>query len=337
MILFYCLLLCILLEVVTVCEALSKPLVSKALRSSTDPADSATPIGFYVHIPYCRRRCRYCNFSIVPVGMQDQTTTRTTSFDAIHQSYQSDLLAELDFVCKGLRQRSTSTGDAKITRLPLSSIYFGGGTPSLAPVEMIEMVLNRVCLGEESPFELVENAEITMEMDPGTFSKEKLQALKDLGVNRISLGIQSFDDAILESMGRVHREKDIDQAISAIAETFGEVTANYSIDLISGVPGLTLPAWIDTLEKATRLSPRPTHMSVYDLQVEEGTVFGSWYGASHDDEDDGENMNQSKFSKIPRLPNEETVASMYKFCAGYLRAKGYEHYEGALSRLRWYR
>ena len=273
--------------------------------------------GFYVHIPYCRRRCRYCSFAIVPVGLSTDAEVKQSSFGTIHQQYQSDIFAELDMLIRQQRHGKP---------IKLSSIYFGGGTPSLAPVAMIEGILDRIL---KSPFELEEDAEITMEMDPGTFSLEQLRSLKNLGINRISLGVQSFDDSILEAMGRVHRRSDIMKAIEIIHQVFAQDKANFSIDLISGVPGLTPAKWIATLETATSLCP--SHLSIYDLQVEEGTVFSTWYKNQRDDQASNTAVGSTisrTFAKIPTLPNEEAVAFMYKFGAGYLKRKGYEHYEG---------
>ncbi len=273
------------------CHGLSAPHPMQTTMRHSDELRSP-PAGFYIHIPYCRRRCRYCNFSIVPVGLSNEQT----SFGVIHEQYQADIFAELDLL---LRQENGS----------LSSIYFGGGTPSLAPVTMIQGILDRIL----TQFTLESDAEITMEMDPGTFTILQLQELKDLGINRISLGVQSFEDSILEAMGRVHRQSDIMEAVHFIHQVYGE-NANFSIDLISGVPGLTQAKWVETLQIATSL--KPSHLSIYDLQVEEGTVFGTWYSKGSLDK------------TIPALPNEESVAFMYKFCAGYLRRKGFEHYEG---------
>lgn len=302
------------------------------------------PIGFYVHIPYCRRRCRYCSFAIVPVGGganpagNGRASPRTASFEKIHTAYQEDLFSELDTLLRTEQAKQTSSQ----SQIPLASVYFGGGTPSLAPLETIAGVLERL-FGESSPFRLLDDAEITMEMDPGTFTTEDLVAWKDLGINRVSLGVQSFDDGILEALGRCHRSTDIRQAVRSIGNVFGG-TANYSIDLISGVPGLSGAKWIETLEHATSfLDPLPCHLSVYDLQIEEGTVFSTWYSdeARGDDDissDSGDfgNSKSSPLNKkrrlsraIPSLPSEESVAEMYKFSAGYLRAKGFEHYEGA--------
>lgn len=274
------------------------------------------PIGLYVHIPYCRRRCRYCNFAIVPIGPRvsvesiasSNTDRATEGFEEMNDSYLSALLTEL--------QRVQEECDSKI---PLRSIYFGGGTPSLAPVETIGRILEESIGKDNSPFYLEADAEISIEMDPGTFSLEKLKTLKSFGINRISLGVQSFDDKILENMGRIHRSAEVFDAIKMIDQVYGS-DANYSIDLITGVPGLTLAKWVETLQQATSLEPKPSHMSIYDLQIEQGTVFSSWYD---------DNSNVAIASHKPRLllPTEDECAFMYKYTAGYLRSKDYEHYE----------
>jgi putative oxygen-independent coproporphyrinogen III oxidase len=270
------------------------------------------PVGLYVHIPYCRRRCRYCDFAIVPIGPRVATEPSSSEYDdratlgfaQMNRKYLSALLTEL----QSIQPRNT-------TQIYLESIYFGGGTPSLAPVETIADILNEV-RRDESPFTLKPDAEISIEMDPGTFSVEKLRALKELGINRISLGVQSFDDTLLEAMGRVHRLSDIYQALESILSVYG-VDANYSIDLISGVPGLTLAKWVETLQQAASLVPRPSHMSIYDLQIEQGTVFSDWY----------DQPKKTVRDSIPSLPAEEDCGFMYRFAAGYLKAKKYEHYE----------
>jgi putative oxygen-independent coproporphyrinogen III oxidase len=264
--------------------------------------DGDHPIGLYVHIPYCRRRCRYCNFAILPIGPNvdtDVNRNQETSFDTMNRNYLNALLTELKTI-------------SPKEQIRLKSIYFGGGTPSLAPVDTIAEILKAVSGRGDSPFVLEPNAEVSIEMDPGTFSTEKLKALKELGINRISLGVQSFDDKILETMGRVHRRADVFSALNSIKTVFGD--ANYSLDLISGVPGLTPAGWIETLQTAVTLNPRPKHLSIYDLQLEEGTVFSAWYGSGQE-------------TQFPLLPSEEDSAFMYKYAAGYLRAKNYEHYE----------
>ncbi|CAJ1930314.1 unnamed protein product [Cylindrotheca closterium] len=257
----------------------------------------------------------------------------------MNAQYEEALLTEL------YRIAGSISSFSKNGKIPLQSIYFGGGTPSLAPVETISKILEHA-IGENGPFYLVNDqtsnvnansrtktnddnngstAEVSIEMDPGTFTIEKLQKLKEIGFNRISLGVQSFDDAILEHMGRFHRSADVFAAVDMIEKVFGE-DANYSIDLITGVPGLTLAKWAETLQiTTTQLSPQPSHMSVYDLQIEQGTVFSSWY--QEQDAVTGTRTSASSFNRTLPLPTEDECAFMYKYTAGYLRSKQYEHYE----------
>ena len=322
---------------------------SKSLSKSSNHHHH--PIGLYIHIPYCRRRCRYCNFSIVPIGTRASTEGEkvvddvnnnnnnnnnndndidraTRGFLEMDKKYLSYLLRELKQVNKNKNNNNNN-------KIPLSSIYFGGGTPSLAPVETIASILN-AAIGNnnnldgnndnddnDSPFYLIENAEISIEMDPGTFSLEKLQRLRDCcGINRISLGVQSFDDTLLKNIGRVHRKSDVYNAIDMIHTVYGN-DANYSIDLITGLPGLTLPKWIETLQEATTLLvPKPTHLSIYDLQIEQGTVFSSWYNNNNNgggDDGDGDyknnksRLNESNKKTVFKLPTDEECAFMYKY------------------------
>ena len=332
--------------------------------------EKANGVGLYVHIPYCRRRCRYCDFAIVPIGASaaaaaaaaaggDDSSSQKKANDGFHKmddAYRSALLMELDLI----RQTSSSTEGDKI---PLRSIYFGGGTPSLAPTSTLRSILSAIIDRSDGPFCIPEDGngiEITIEMDPGTFTEDKLRELRDAGFNRISLGVQSFDDFILESIGRVHRRKDVLESIAMIDRVFGDARQRhghdersstgappftYSLDLISGLPGLSLAKWASTLETAMRLHPRPDHLSLYDLQVEEGTVFGKWYGSNRDDDDDDEEERNGnalaqtrspptisieaggKTKELPFLPSADDCAYMYRYASGYLRAKGYEHYE----------
>ena len=198
--------------------------------------DDVPSFGLYVHIPFCRRRCNYCDFAVVPIGGNAQGNS--SGFQTMNQEYTNAVLAELSLIA--------SSTPAKI---PLRSIYFGGGTPSLAPLATLREIMYSICKSSDSPFYLEEGAEVTIEMDPGTFHLNSLMAVKDLGFNRISLGVQSLDDAILTSLGRVHRSSDVYCSIEMIQQVYETEEANYSIDLISGVPGLTLAGWAETLSK----------------------------------------------------------------------------------------
>ena len=290
---------------------------------------ASSSYGLYVHIPYCRRRCNYCDFAIVPIG-GSSVDRRSTGFQKMDDRYKNAVLNEINVI------RETSQNK----KIHLQSIYFGGGTPSLAPLKTLQDIMHSIYKSNKSPFYINNNisdndTEITIEMDPGTFDISYLQSIKQIGFNRISLGVQSFDNTILENLGRVHRAHDVYASIQMIHEVFGP-TANYSIDLISGVPGLTLSKWCETLyEAAVKLYPRPNHISCYDLQVEEGTMFFNRYrDERRDDEDRGVQQAQHVVQNStntapshPPLPSAEDCAFMYSYASGYLRSRGYEHYE----------
>ena len=189
--------------------------------------------------------------------------------------------------------------------------------------------MEAICRSSNSPFKLKEGCEVTIEMDPGTFDLNGLAKVKEMGFNRISLGVQSLDDTILATLGRVHRSVDVYNSIDMIREVYGE-DANYSVDLISGVPGLTLAGWTETLYQTVRLHPRPLHVSLYDLQVERGTAFWKWFDGGNDSEGGdsiGAQRTDIAAAGRPALPTSEDCAWMYRYASGYLRSNGYEHYE----------
>ena len=337
-----------------------------ALEDDTDTSSTRTAAGIYVHIPFCRRRCRYCNFAIVPIGSSrrnntvvptsskndnDNSSGKEDSFLALATKYTNALVKEIEHTIlmehhhhhhrhhESFNPNNTTTTTSHKDVI-ITSIYFGGGTPSLAPVSVISTVLTTLY----QHFVISPTVEITMEMDPGTFSSDKLQALLALGITRISLGIQSFNDTILEHLGRVHRSKDIDQTMQMLQQQQQQMTSshsnttinssninstlNYSLDLIASVPGLSLAQWTETLYKAISLQPPPQHLSIYDLQVERGTVFAQWYdNNNNNNKDTTGGTNRNPATRFPPLPSEEDAAFMYKYTAGYLKARGYEHYE----------
>jgi coproporphyrinogen III oxidase-like Fe-S oxidoreductase len=182
---------------------------------------------------------------------------------------------------------------------------------------------------QSSPwFHFEHDIEWTMEVDPGTFDLDKLHLLKDLGFNSFSLGVQSFEDDILQSLGRTHQRRDIHSSIAMLTEVFGE-QVNYSIDLISALPGLSLAQWTETLQTAVSLYPRPRHVSIYDLQIESGTVFGKWYETNGEDSRPftRSRSNAASILSRPMLPSVADAAFMYRYASGYLATRGYEHYE----------
>jgi len=265
------------------------------------PTDAAAPRGAYIHVPFCRRRCFYCNFPIVVVG------DRPSSQEQQGEAYTALLLREMDLTLPAVYGHPPANDAAP---LPLASVYFGGGTPSLLPISCLRAVLSRL-----GPLVRAGDTEVTLEMDPGTFTAATLLELEDAGVTRLSLGIQSFDDTILRACGRAHTAADAWRAIDTIHASPTRFKDNFSIDLISSLPHLTLPLWEDTLRHAVRTGC--SHVSVYDLQVEDKTAFGRWYAPG-----------------VFPLPSDADSAAMYRLAANVLGngdggggGGGFEHYE----------
>ncbi len=247
--------------------------------------------GAYIHIPFCRRRCYYCDFDVKIIGERESTRDKLT------EDYINVLLNEI----KAESRLSKTSQDYILSQnTELNSIYLGGGTPSLLSSSSINKILTT--LNDE--FGISNDAEITMEMDPGTFNKEKLLSYKNTGINRISLGIQSFDETMLQAAGRAHTAYESVNALIAAKDIFD----NVSVDLISGLPNLTMDIWYDTLLKASQGGA--SHISVYDLQIEENTAFGRWYTPG-----------------VFPLPTEESSAQMYRLADQVLKEEGFEHYE----------
>lgn len=183
----------------------------------------------------------------------------------------------------------------------LQTVFFGGGTPSLLSVPQVKQILETLA----TQFGIADEAEVSMEMDPGTFTTAGLAALQEAGLNRVSLGVQSFHDTQLEACGRTHRLKDIEQAVADL-KTVGIPV--WSLDLISGLPHQTLKNWHENFARAIALSPQ--HLSVYDLTVEPNTVFDRRYVAG----------------QAP-LPTDDATTQMYRAAQKQLTRAGYEHYE----------
>ncbi len=252
------------------------------LNNSEKVVRSVTPSSAYIHIPFCRRRCYYCDFPVSVVG--DKATGSTSGSI---EKYVEVLCQEIETI-----PRSTCS---------LETIFFGGGTPSLLAVEQLKRILDIL----DRRFGIATSAEISMEMDPGTFNLEQLKGYQDAGVNRISLGVQAFQDELLSVCGRSHNSTDIFAAVDLLHQV--EI-ADFSLDLISGLPYQTLEQWQASLEAAVSIAP--THISCYDLIVEPVTAFGRQYAPG-----------------AKPLPTDETAAKMYRTAQQVLTSAGYEHYE----------
>ncbi|HWP35072.1 MAG TPA: radical SAM family heme chaperone HemW, partial [Thermodesulfobacteriota bacterium] len=201
------------------------------------------PLGLYVHLPYCRTKCPYCNFVAYPARGGEE------------EPYVAALLAEIAAAAAG------PAGGR-----PAASVYFGGGTPSLFSPASLERIL--AALGRA--FRIEPGAEVTVEVDPATIDRAGLAALRAAGVTRLSVGLQAFDGRTLAALGRAHKAADGPRLLEAAAAAGFEAV---SIDLIFGAPGQTLAGWAAELERA--VAAAPAHLSCYALTIEPGTPFAA--------------------------------------------------------------
>ncbi|GFI21718.1 oxygen-independent coproporphyrinogen-III oxidase-like protein YqeR [Lachnospiraceae bacterium] len=213
-------------------------------------------IGVYLHIPFCVQKCAYCDFLSGPATKQRQ------------KEYVESLLREIAWESK------------YYTEYKIQTIFFGGGTPSILEAEEIAKILD--CVREY--YQIDAKAEVTLEMNPGTAEWDKLLKLKKAGINRLSIGLQSADNAELKMLGRIHTYEDFQRTYYQAREAG---FANINIDLMSALPGQHMDRWIQTLEKVLVL--RPEHLSAYSLIIEEGTRLyenrDAWASVPDEDED----------------------------------------------------
>lgn len=231
----------------------------------------------YVHIPFCKRKCNYCDFPSY-AGKENYIP-----------DYIEALKAEVGYI--------SSLYDSP----EISTIYVGGGTPTLLSDGNLQTIFDSL----RKDFTIAKDAEITVEANPGTVTKEKLSAMFGAGVNRISLGAQTFNNRMLKKLGRIHLAHETRDAFALIREAGFK---NVNIDLIFSLPGENLKDWKETLKQTLVLSPE--HISTYNLQIEEGTPF---YG--------------EKLEGSLKMPSEELELEMYEYAISSLKDSGYHHYE----------
>ncbi len=233
----------------------------------------------YLHIPFCVKKCAYCDFLSFPSGQE------------LQRQYAKRLMEDID--CMGKKY-----GD-----IPVDTIFIGGGTPSVPESRLIVDLMEHV----NRAFQISDGAEISMEANPGTVTREKLKEYRRAGINRISFGLQSANDRELKLLGRIHTWAEFLESF-ALARECG--FTNLNIDLMSALPGQTCESWKDTLKRVTDLEPE--HISAYSLIIEEGTPFGEKYGS-----EEGRKL----------LPDEDSEREMYHETKRFLRECGYERYE----------
>lgn len=236
-------------------------------------------LGIYIHVPFCIHKCKYCDFASF-------VSPRQT-----HARYIAALQEEL--------KSYEVLGNTYVVR----SIFFGGGTPSiLEPIQLM-----RILLDIRDHFLLAKDVEITVECNPGTLNESKLREYRTLGINRLSIGLQSADDRELKLLGRIHTWSVFLNNYHLARELGFD---NINIDLMHSLPGQTAEGWMTTLEKVVEL--KPEHISAYALTLEPGTPFYETYGTP-----EGQKL----------LPDEETDREMYHQTKKYLAIKGYDRYE----------
>lgn len=245
----------------------------------------------YIHIPFCVRKCNYCDFLSAPAGERER------------QAY-------TDSLCSEIRSWPGTAGAYHVT-----SIFMGGGTPSILTGEQTGAILGAV----RENFQVDHDAEITIEVNPGTvadsgpggaeLSRNKMKAWKQAGINRLSIGLQSASDRELAALGRIHSFSQFQDTWQAAAETG---FTNMNVDLMSAIPFQTMESWEHTLRTAAELQPAPTHISAYSLIIEEGTPFFERYG-------NGRHARE--------LPDEDTERRMYEMTEEILSRYGYQRYE----------
>lgn len=233
----------------------------------------------YLHMPFCVRKCAYCDFLSFPTDQETQNL------------YTRRLREDIDAMGK------------KYGDIPVDTIFIGGGTPSVPDSALIVGIMERV----RKAFHVAEGAEISMEANPGTVTREKLTDYRRAGINRLSFGLQSANDRELKLLGRIHTWAEFLESFH-LARECG--FTNINIDLMSALPGQTRESWKDTLKRVTDLNPE--HISAYSLIIEDGTPFGEKYGS-----EEGRKL----------LPDEDSEREMYHETKRFLRDCGYERYE----------
>lgn len=235
----------------------------------------------YIHIPFCVKKCAYCDFLSGPAAPEEQ------------KAYVRALIKEI------------RAAACYRSRYEVTTIFFGGGTPSLLAGEQLDEIMRTI----KESFPIREDAEITMEMNPGTANREKLKAYRRAGINRLSIGLQSANNQELKILGRIHTFETFLETYQMARE---EGFDNINVDLMSALPGQTETSYEETVQKVLTLVPE--HISSYSLIIEEGTPFFEWYGK-------GETGN------MPELPDEDTERCMYRRTKELLEEAGYYRYE----------
>jgi putative oxygen-independent coproporphyrinogen III oxidase len=236
----------------------------------------------YIHIPFCIQKCNYCDF----LSFSTNESERTQYVQALLKQIENQKVVAKEYI--------------------VTTIFIGGGTPSIIETMYLELIFTKL----HEVFYICSDAEISIEMNPATATREKLQSYRDMGINRLSIGVQSTNETELKHLGRVHTYQDFKETFRQAREVG---FANINIDLISAIPEQSVFSWQDSLRKVIKLQPE--HISVYSLIIEEGTPFFEWY------------ENTNTISNVPSLPKEEEMLQMDEVTAKEFGKSDYTRYE----------
>ncbi|MEG0292405.1 MAG: radical SAM family heme chaperone HemW [Anaerovoracaceae bacterium] len=245
-------------------------------------------LGIYIHIPFCEKKCNYCGFL----------------------SYGKPCINDIDNYVAHLTKEIEINGETIGEKYYVDTVFIGGGTPSMVDSFHIKNIMETI----KGNFYLIKDAEITIEVNPNSIDEFKVHSYLSAGINRISMGVQSMNDEILKSIGRIHNRDEVIRAIDIMAKCNVD---NYNIDLMFGIPGQTMDMWRETLNEILRY--KPPHISFYSLQLEENTVFYTKY----------------KNEEL-ELINKDLNDEMYHFAIDMLKKNGYSHYEISNAALKGY-
>lgn len=258
------------------------------LKSQAINFQALPPLSLYIHIPWCVRKCPYCDFNShevrAPSPLQGEGWGEGRISASLEQQYVASLIRDLELALPQIWGR------------PVYSVFIGGGTPSLLSAQAMGKILDAVRM--LLPLDM--NAEITLEANPGTVEAEKFAGFRDAGVNRLSLGIQSFNDAHLKALGRIHNSDEARRAVEIAQQHFD----NINLDMMYGLPDQTLAEALQDVKEALKFSPQ--HLSCYHLTLEPNTLF---------------------YRNPPPLPDDDMSSAMQQGIEELLAVQGYQHYE----------
>ena len=290
----------------------------------------------YLHIPFCVKKCDYCDFLSFPVEEDKEECRERETLSEESSVNPSLMFGQIFSVNEKLREQyikalvgEIQSAKDRFKDYKVNTIFMGGGTPSILSCKEVNEIFSAL----RKSFVIDKDAEITIEANPGTVTKEKLATWKEIGINRVSIGLQSAKDEELKLLGRIHTYKQFKETFSFLRENG---FSNINVDLISGVPGQTMESYMETLHKVIELNPE--HISAYGLMIEEGTKFWEVYegGDRRDNHEDGRGFGKCCSLKdgtnpmkdwYPNLPSEEVERQMYKTTRMQLEQYGYHRYE----------